>query len=419
MERYEILHGMRQSAATSGNGPATVYAEYVQRASDEVREDLSSEASIRRNLRKYVSGVNPPVPRTLQDLYDIPEEFSKTSDGRRFLLHDNGPEAAERVIIFATDEQLKLLAAADSVWADGTFDRAPQGFLQLFTLRIKIDGVYITVGYAFLERKTETCYTHLLDSISSSISDIHNMDMAATDVFVDFELAIHNAFKSSIDPHININGCFMHLCNNVLKRVQTLGHQAEYRAEDEVLRRFVTQVESLAFLPPADLDEGVTVLREQAAEMQEGSCRDAATEILDYFDRTYVTGSYRAVRQPGRQGGLRMVYRRQPPLYPPEKWSVFQRTLDGQDRTNNSSEGWNRAFGELIAHSSPTIWKCIRNLKLDETKVHTQCWACVTAGQPTQAKIHYATATSTQTILYLVPQKLMASRYQNEKRTKI
>ena len=67
---------MRQSAATSGNGPATVYAEYVQRASDEVREDLSSEASIRRNLRKYVSGVNPPVPRTLQDLYDIPEEFS-------------------------------------------------------------------------------------------------------------------------------------------------------------------------------------------------------------------------------------------------------------------------------------------------------------------------------------------------------
>ena len=203
--------------------------------------------------------------------------------------------------------------------------------------------------------------------IATEISDRFDLDISAKSATVDFELAIHNACKTVIDENIDINGCFMHLCNNILKTVQSQGHQTEYTdAENPSLRDFVTKVESLAFLPPAELDEGTQILRDEAPS-------HAANEILDYFVATYVTGTYRAVRQQNhqQQDGIRNIFRHQAPLYPREKWSVYQRTLDGVDRTNNSSEGWNRAYGEMVGHASPTIWKSIKTICMDEAKVHT------------------------------------------------
>ena len=121
-------------------------------------------------------------------------------------------------------------------------------------------------------------------------------------------------------------------------------------------------------MPPTELDKGVQVLRDEAPSSD-------AEDVLDYFVGTYVSGTFRPVRQ-RRQGqdgpnGIVTVYTRQPPLFPPETWSVFQRTLDGVDRTNNSSEGWNHAYGEMVGHSGPTIWYSIKTIRLDESKVHT------------------------------------------------
>ena len=98
-DHKQMLHDMRTSASTSGNGPARVYAEHLQRADDTVRSAMTDEASVRRNLRKYRGGANPPDPRTLQDLI-IPADFQNTSDGRRFLLHDNGSESEELIYLY-------------------------------------------------------------------------------------------------------------------------------------------------------------------------------------------------------------------------------------------------------------------------------------------------------------------------------
>ena len=98
----------------------------VSNCRDEVLEQLTDEASVCRNLRKYRSGLTPPNPGNLAELL-IPDDprWHCTSDGQRFLLHDNGADAAERVIVWATDEGLEVLAAADHIFADGTFGTAP------------------------------------------------------------------------------------------------------------------------------------------------------------------------------------------------------------------------------------------------------------------------------------------------------
>ena len=133
-----MLHDMKTACSSGHMSAGDAFSHYQGDASDEVRREMTCEASSKRNLRRYAAGVNPPKPKHLRDLVfdDMPAEFKTTTDGRRFLLHDNGPEAAERVVIFSTDEQLKLMAEADSIDMDGTFDTSPDLYIQLFTIRL-------------------------------------------------------------------------------------------------------------------------------------------------------------------------------------------------------------------------------------------------------------------------------------------
>ena len=192
--------------------------------------------------------------------------------------------------------------------------------------------------------------------------------MVATQVSVDFELAIHNACKTVLGDDIIINGCLTHLFSNVLKRVQTSGYATMYTDKDDPsFRDFVAKIDALAFLPPEDLHEAVQILHE------ESPC-EAATEILQYFDETYISGTFRELRRRQQQQAnpdeVIMRFRRQPAKFPPEKWSAYQRTLDGVDRTNNASEGWNRGYAELVGVKRPTVWRSIETLQLAEVKVH-------------------------------------------------
>ena len=92
---------------------------------------------------------------------------------------------------------------------------------------------------------------------------------------------------------------------------------------------FCGQIDALAFLPLGDIPAGMTSLCDNTP--------DGADELLSYFDRTYVTGSYRRA-QPGHgQIGIRV--KRIIPLYPPAVWNVHEATLAGEPRTNNQCEG--------------------------------------------------------------------------------
>ena len=133
--------------------------------------------------------------------------------------------------------------------------------------------------------------------------------------------------------------------------------------EDEDFRHFCGMLDGLAFLPLEHVAEGMAHLRRIVPPGAEG--------VIEYFDSTYVTGTYRNIRVPNGNE----LYRRVPPMFLPVSWNVNQATLNNDPRTNNIAEAGNKRFSEIIGHNHPNIWKCIDYFRQEE-KVF-----CVTVAQ--------------------------------------
>ena len=64
-------------------------------------------SSVERSLQRHKVKHRPPLPATRQDL-DLPPECKLTTDGRQFLLVDDG--AVDRIMVLGTENQLKRCA---------------------------------------------------------------------------------------------------------------------------------------------------------------------------------------------------------------------------------------------------------------------------------------------------------------------
>lgn len=104
--------------------------------------------------------------------------------------------------------------------------------------------------------------------------------------------------------------------------------------EDENFNKFCSQIDASAFLPPHDVSDGMRYLKGIASEEEQKL-------IIDYFECTYVTGTYKMVPLPSINS---FWLRRIPPAFPPKLWNVHNATVQGSERTNNDIEGWNNRF---------------------------------------------------------------------------
>jgi len=111
------------------------------------------------------------------------------------------------------------------------------------------------------------------------------------------------------------------------RKIEELGLVSKYRDDEDLL--FYGQIDGLAFLPIDDIPEGVMYICHNTAH--------GAEDLVDYFDQTYVTGTFRRAGVPQEcLDGVAIVHMRRVPLrYPPALWNVHQATLDGEPRTNN------------------------------------------------------------------------------------
>ena len=126
------------------------------------------------------------------------------------------------------------------------------------------------------------------------------------------------AFRAAF-PESAVKGCYFHLCQSSLRRVQCVGLKAEYENNDD-FRAFVRCLAAISHVPQGDVVSVFDLL-----------VRDSPTvarieEVTQYFEHTYVRGR----RLRGRGDNYA------PPLFSHDSWNHYDTASEGIARTTNT-----------------------------------------------------------------------------------
>ena len=136
-----------------------IIADELATASQTTATNLPRVEHLRRTLRhQRRDNDRPPNPIARAAIPEIPLAYQQTSNGERFLLFDSGFGDDNRMLIFATDQALQLLANSEDWFCDCTFCVRPEIFFQLYTVHTRVGQRIIPCIFALLPNKTRETY---------------------------------------------------------------------------------------------------------------------------------------------------------------------------------------------------------------------------------------------------------------------
>ncbi|CAF1040298.1 unnamed protein product [Didymodactylos carnosus] len=345
---------VRSRAVNTNESTQDVINNCLKNVSDQMVARIPDFKHIKRNIqRQRQKNDFPPIPHD-KNFNTIPAELTTTMRHDKFLQFDSGP-GDNRLIIFSSTDQLKILEDTEEVFIDGTFKVTPVIFYQLYT----IHGVYrnnvFPLVFALLPDKYQRTYQRIINELVH-ICPLWN----PKSIMVDFEKAAINAFQGSFVTSTNqatISGCFFHLQNSIQRKVQELGLKKAYE-NDSNFAYDVNKIAALAFLQPSEVSQGFDELYLSLPPILQ--------PLMDYFEDTYI--------------GRRRPNGRATPRFPIELWNMHQRTINHSMRTNNSAEAWHRRLNSVIQCQHPSLWIFIESIQKEENYIHCQI-VKINAGQ--------------------------------------
>lgn len=334
---------MKKKAVDNLATPAAARCAVSSTLADHVLMALPQKSVISRTLRRSrqkhlntTGSILPPAPTDTN--FSMPTKFSD------FVLFDSGP-GDDRMIMFGCNEMLDGLARASMWLADGTFKVVPGIFFQLYTIHFQfVEGISPVGVYVLVKNKTRATYDRLLNELLLLIPTA-----APQRIMTDFESAAMGAFRQRF-PNAQVSGCYFHLCQSVLRKVNEVGLKVDYETRDDV-RGAVRCLAALSHIPSDDVAGAFDLLSDDMPQVEH------LDELYTYFEHTYIRGR----RLPGR-GGYR------PPLFPVEIWNQFESAGTGIARTNNICEGWHHSLQSLLQCSHPTLWRFVAGLHNDSVQ---------------------------------------------------
>lgn len=126
------------------------------------------------------------------------------------------------IVGFSTEQNIKVLCDVKKIYVDGTFKSCPKNFTQLFTIHGLKNDVYLPLVFFLLPNKLSTTYTCAFQHVIRHSISIAGVSCFPTDIFIDFEPAIHSA-AAEVFPNAKISGCRFHLGQSWWRKIQSLG----------------------------------------------------------------------------------------------------------------------------------------------------------------------------------------------------
>lgn len=133
VERSKILNNIKEKAKTDKIGARSLIADAIQGTCSQVSAQLPSISQISRTVNRVRNKGNISKVSKNSNTIELTEEFTITAKGDKFLLFDN-ENIEDRLLLFATKENLRILKLCDEISCDGTFDIVPNMFQQLYTI---------------------------------------------------------------------------------------------------------------------------------------------------------------------------------------------------------------------------------------------------------------------------------------------
>lgn len=344
----DVQARVRNLAENSVMTTRDVLISATQNVENAVIGQLPSIPSMKKtvqNIRKRANGFLP-IPQSLQEL-NIPEEF-RVLNREEFLLFDSGKEDEGRILIFSTNRNLEILSESVNWYGDGTFKTTPPLFTQLYSLHVIKNNVNIPLIYALLPNKTAETYKKLFTALTTLKENLHPETYMA-----DFEKAALYSFSQSF-PNATLRGCFFHFMQAIWRKIQEQPQIRERYLQDPDFAFSLKMLPCLAYVP-------VEQVVEKFEQLLDTPFFNENVEILqpliDYFEDNWI-------------GRLDRRGRRRPPNFAISLWNCYDAIILDLPKTNNSVEGWHRAFCESVGATYPNIWKFINTLKKEQMMTH-------------------------------------------------
>ena len=244
--------------------------------------------------------------------------------GRQFLLEDTGGK--DRILVFATEENIQLLAKMEWVFADGTFKASPKIFGQIYIIMgcLKKNAEYkeyIPLVFGLLPNKQKKSYVRFLEILKKHAPQPMQIKTAS----MDFEVGEINAWKE-VFPSISIHLCNFHFNQNIFKPIVRVGLKTAYQKKvqhrgvqrEGKLKRYVQAIYGLSFVPLDKIQEAWATILDEAPDLgvKDGKKLE---EFLNYITSTYMSNAN----------------------YPLEMWNNWAKF---EHRTNNPNEGFNSSL---------------------------------------------------------------------------
>ncbi|KAG0439104.1 hypothetical protein DMUE_2662 [Dictyocoela muelleri] len=153
-------------------------AESLKLEKDE-KKNIGNVYSLRDYYNRLRKIQNPPIVNHNEDILQM---YRLTNDCNRFLQYDSGKDDDSRIIIFYTDELIKLFSRTNCILCDGTLKTSPRGFSQLLVIHIMFFNKRIPVVYALMKRKDIYSYEIIFSELKKRISNYEEY------LVTDFEL---------------------------------------------------------------------------------------------------------------------------------------------------------------------------------------------------------------------------------------
>lgn len=336
VEVTKVVNVMKEKAKTNQDIRKIVTDAFVG-LSQVAADQMPSLESLKKNIRNARREARRPLPKpnSLTGLI-IPKGLQITHKGDPFLMSDTGDDS-DRMLIFGTEQNLKLLSKSTCWFADGTFKTVPPPFSQLYVIHGCIDESTMPFVYALLPSTTQETYNRLFSRLTDA-----NSNLSPVTVMTNFELSSVDAFKHNF-PASKPKGCFCNFCESLWRNIQFNGLQHRYENDKEFAMQ-LRMVAALAFVPVSDVVSSF----EQLAD----SLPENAQPFLDHFEDTWIG-------RPNRHG-------RRPPRFPHNLWNCYEDGLNASSKTYASCESWRRTFGDSIGANYSNIWLFIQALQNEQ-----------------------------------------------------